>query len=108
LSTGEWQKIALARAFFRDAGIIILDEPSSSLDALAEKEIFHKFREIIHGQSAILVSHRFSTVMMADHIYVLENGIIAEEGTHAELMMKNGGYAKMYRAQADPYREKTE
>jgi ATP-binding cassette, subfamily B, bacterial len=106
LSTGEWQKIALARAFFRDTDIVILDEPSSSLDALAEKEIFLKFREIIQNRSAILVSHRFSTIMMADHIYVLDNGTIAEDGTHAELMMKNGCYAEMFRAQADPYQNK--
>ena len=105
ISTGEWQKIALARAFFRDAEIVILDEPSSSLDALAEKEMFLKFREILHGRSAILISHRFSTVLMADHIYVLENGTIAEDGNHSDLMMKNGKYAEMFHAQADPFQE---
>ena len=105
LSTGEWQKIALARAFFRNAEIVILDEPASSLDALAEAEIFRKFREIIGGRSAILISHRFSTVLMADRIYVLEGGRIVEQGTHATLMALNGRYAKMFHAQADAYRE---
>jgi ATP-binding cassette, subfamily B, bacterial len=104
LSTGEWQKIALARAFYREADIVILDEPSSSLDANSEKEVFHKFRDIIMGRSAILISHRFSTVLMADHIYVLEDGTIVEDGTHSELMKMNGKYAAMYRAQADSYK----
>ncbi|HOX36061.1 MAG TPA: ABC transporter ATP-binding protein [Methanoregulaceae archaeon] len=103
LSIGEWQKVALARAFFRDAEIVILDEPASSLDALAEADIFGKFKTIIQGRSAILISHRFSTVLMADHIYVLENGRIAEHGSHADLMAQNGRYAKMFHAQADPY-----
>ena len=105
LSTGEWQKIALARAFFRNADIVILDEPASSLDALAEAEIFRKFREIIGGRSAILISHRFSTVLMADRIYVLEGGRIVEQGTHAALMQLNGKYSTMFHAQADAYRE---
>ena len=105
LSTGEWQKIALARVFFRDAEIVILDEPASSLDALAEAEIFRKFREIIGGRSAILISHRFSTVLMADRIYVLDGGQIVEQGTHAGLLALNGRYARMFHAQADAYRE---
>ena len=104
LSTGEWQKIAIARAFFRDAEIVILDEPASSLDAIAEEEIFSKFRKIIQGRSAILISHRFSTVLMADHIYVLEGGQIVEHGNHADLMALNGRYATMFHAQADTYR----
>jgi ATP-binding cassette subfamily B protein len=103
LSTGEWQKVALARAFFRNAEIVILDEPSSSLDALSEAAIFGKFRQIIDGRSAILVSHRFSTVLMADHIYVLEQGRIIEHGNHAALIAMNGRYAAMFHAQADPY-----
>jgi ATP-binding cassette subfamily B protein len=107
LSTGEWQKVALARAFFRDAEIVILDEPASSLDALAEAEIFCKFRELVRGRTAILISHRFSTVLLADHIYVFDRGAIIEHGTHAELMAQSGHYAEMFRAQAGPYREKS-
>ena len=103
LSTGEWQKIALARSFMRDARIVVLDEPTSSLDPLAEAELFHRFRELIQGRSAILISHRFSTVHMADRIYVLEHGTVAEHGTHEELMHHNGLYARMYRAQAQHY-----
>jgi len=103
LSIGEWQKVALARAFFRDAEIVILDEPASSLDALAEADIFGKFKTIIGERSAILISHRFSTVLMADHIYVLEQGRIVEHGSHADLMALNGRYARMFHAQADPY-----
>lgn len=105
LSTGEWQKVALARAFFREADIVILDEPASSLDAFAEAEIFAKFRMIIKGRSAILISHRFSTLLRADHIYVLGHGSIIEHGNHGELMAMNGRYAAMFRAQADPYLE---
>jgi ATP-binding cassette subfamily B protein len=105
LSTGEWQKIALARAFFRDAEIVILDEPASSLDALAEAKIFQKFRELVKDRSAVLISHRFSTVLFADHIYVFNRGEIIEHGTHAELMAQNGHYAEMFQAQADPYQQ---
>lgn len=105
ISMGEWQKVALTRAFFREADIVILDEPASSLDALAEAEIFAKFRMILEGRSAILISHRFSTLLRADHIYVLEQGRIAEHGNHATLMAMNGQYARMFRAQADPYLE---
>ena len=105
LSFGEWQKVALARAFFREADVVVLDEPASSLDALAEAEIFAKFRMIIEGRSAILISHRFSTLLRADHIYVLEQGRIMEHGNHRELMAMNGRYAAMFRAQADPYLE---
>ena len=100
LSWGEWQKMALARAFFRDARIVILDEPTSALDALAEAELFHHFRQLIGGRSAILISHRFATVKMADRIYVMADGGIAEEGTHSELMKRDGLYARMVRAQA--------
>ena len=104
LSTGEWQKVALARAFFRDAEIVILDEPASSIDALAEAEIFHRFRELVKGRTAVIISHRFSTVLLADHIYVFDLGKIIDHGTHAELMAHNGHYAAMFRAQAEPYR----
>jgi len=100
LSWGEWQKVALARAFFRDARIVILDEPTSALDVLAEAELFQHFRQLIGGRSAILISHRFATVRMADRIYVMGDGGIAEEGTHGELMERDGLYARMVRAQA--------
>jgi len=105
LSIGEWQKVALARAFLRDSQFVVLDEPTSSLDALAEAELFRHFRGAIHGRSAILISHRFSTVQMADYIYVLDKGRIAEEGTHRELLELNGQYARFYRVQAAPYQE---
>ncbi len=107
LSTGEWQKIALSRAFFRDAELILLDEPASSLDALAEAEIFRKFREIIQNKTAVIISHRFSTVQMADRIYVIERGKMVEHGSHADLMELNGRYAEMFRAQADQYISKS-
>jgi ATP-binding cassette subfamily B protein len=107
LSTGEWQKIALSRAFFRDAELILLDEPASSLDALAEAEIFRKFREVIQNRTAVIISHRFSTVQMADRIYVIEQGKIVEHGSHADLMALNGRYAEMFRAQADLYISKS-
>ena len=103
LSGGEWQKIALARAFVRDAEVIILDEPTSSLDPLAEAELFKNFRNLIQNKSAILISHRFSTVQMADYIYVLDQGKIIEEGTHQSLIIKNGNYALLYQSQARSY-----
>jgi ATP-binding cassette subfamily B protein len=103
LSGGEWQKIALARVFFRDSEIIILDEPTSSLDVYTEAEIIQSFKEIAEGHTVILTSHRLSTVMMADQIYVMEEGTIVEHGTHDELMEKNGKYARMFRIQAEPY-----
>lgn len=103
LSLGQWQKIALARVFYRDAEVVILDEPASSLDALAEAEIFNGFKEIIRGKTAILISHRFSTVKMADYIYVLKNGRVIESGTHDQLIVKKGLYSEMYHAQADLY-----
>jgi ATP-binding cassette subfamily B protein len=103
LSIGEWQKIALARAFLRDSQVIILDEPTSSMDAKTEYEIFSNFRELARGRSAIIISHRFSTVRMADRIYVLSDGSIIENGSHEELVRLGGKYARMFEMQAELY-----
>ena len=105
LSIGEWQKLALARAFFRDAQILILDEPTAALDVQAEFEVYERFRELTQGRSTILISHRFSTVRMADRIIVLEDGKIIEQGSHAQLMAQGGTYADLYSKQASWYRE---
>jgi ATP-binding cassette subfamily B protein len=99
LSQGEWQRIALARAFLRDANLIILDEPSSSLDAGTEAKLFREIREFARGKSVIFISHRFSNVRIADRICVLEKGQIIEEGTHSELLRRGGKYAHVYREQ---------
>jgi ATP-binding cassette subfamily B protein len=104
LSIGQWQKVALARAFLRDAQIIVLDEPTSALDAKAEEQVFQKFRQLVKGRMAILISHRLSTVKMADCIYVLENGRIVESGTHDELVQHGGTYARLFETQAQHYR----
>jgi len=104
LSIGEWQKVALARAFMRDAQIIVLDEPTSSMDAKAEYEAFQNFRQLVSGRTAILISHRFSTVRMADRIYVLKHGGIIESGTHEELVNRQGVYADLFERQARSYR----
>lgn len=100
LSLGEWQKIVLARAFLRDCQLVILDEPTSSLDINTEYHLYLKFKELMAGRSALIISHRFSTVSMADRIYVLDNGRIAEQGNHQELMAVNGIYADMYAKQS--------
>ena len=104
LSIGEWQKVALARAFMRDAQIIVLDEPTSALDAKAEYEVFRQFRRLAEGRTAILISHRLSTVKMADRIYVLDDGRIVESGTHEQLVRKGGRYGSLFEIQAQHYR----
>jgi ATP-binding cassette, subfamily B, bacterial len=104
LSGGEWQKLALARAYLRDAQLLILDEPTASLDARSEHEVFQRFAELTKGKMALLISHRFSTVRMADRILVLEDGKIAEQGNHAELVANGGRYSEMFELQAANYR----
>lgn len=104
LSIGEWQKVALARAFLRDAQMIVLDEPTSAMDAKAEYEVFNRFRRLVSGRAAILISHRFSTVRMADTIYVLEKGRVSESGSHDELIRRGGAYARLFEIQAQHYR----
>jgi len=103
LSGGEWQKVALARAYMRDAQLLILDEPTSALDARAEHEVFLRFSELIEGRTAVLISHRFSTVRMADRILFLEQGQLKELGTHEELLARNGKYAELFLLQAKGY-----
>jgi ATP-binding cassette subfamily B protein len=104
LSGGEWQKIALARAYMRDAQLLILDEPTAALDARAEYEVFQRFAELTQGKSAVLISHRFSTVRMADRILVLEKGELVEIGSHEQLLQKKGRYAELFNLQAMGYR----
>ena len=103
LSGGQWQKIALARAYMRDAQLVILDEPTASLDARAEHEVFLRFAELIQGKTGILISHRFSTVRMADRILFLEHGQLLELGSHEELLAQGGKYAELFRLQAQGY-----
>jgi ATP-binding cassette, subfamily B, bacterial len=103
LSGGEWQKVALARAFMRDAKILLLDEPTSALDAQAEYDLFERLRSLTRGRTAVYISHRFSTVRRADRIVFLEHGRLVEEGTHAALMKLNGRYARLFRMQASAY-----
>ncbi|TKK69313.1 ABC transporter ATP-binding protein [Ilyomonas limi] len=104
LSGGEWQKIALARAYMKDAQLLILDEPTAALDARAEYEVFQRFADLTKGKSAVLISHRFSTVRMADRILVLDKGQLLEIGSHEELLAKNGRYAELFHLQAMGYR----
>lgn len=114
LSGGEWQKIALGRAFMRSpekdeagadraAQVLILDEPTASLDVQSEHDIYVRFKELTRGKTTVLISHRFSTVKMADRILLLENGKIVEDGSHEELMALNGHYAELFKMQADKY-----
>jgi ATP-binding cassette subfamily B protein len=104
LSGGEWQKLALARAYLRDAQLIILDEPTASLDARSEFEVFKRFAELTRDKMALLISHRFSTVKMASRIVVLEGGHLVEEGNHRQLMARGARYAEMFEMQAASYR----
>ncbi len=103
LSVGEWQKVALARAFFRDSQILVLDEPTSAMDAKAEAKLFERFHQLTKGRMAILISHRLSTVKMVDRIYVVDHGEIIESGSHEELMEIQGSYAEMYEIQSRHY-----
>ena len=104
LSGGEWQKVAIARAYMRDADVLILDEPTAALDARAEYEVFERFKDLSRGKTAILISHRFSTVRMADRIVVLEGGKVVEAGTHEALLTSGGLYADLFDLQASGYR----
>ncbi|WP_131196822.1 ABC transporter ATP-binding protein [Lichenihabitans psoromatis] len=104
LSGGEWQKIAIARAYMREADVLILDEPTAALDARAEYEVFERFRDLSHGRTAVLISHRFSTVRMADRIVVLGGGRVIESGSHAALVAAGGAYAELFDLQASGYR----
>ena len=104
LSGGEWQKFALARAYMRDAQLLILDEPTATLDARAEYEVFQRFSELTRDRMAVLISHRFSTIRMADRILVLADGEIQEHGTHEQLLALGGRYAGLFELQAAGYR----
>ena len=104
LSGGQWQKIAIARAYMRDGQLMILDEPTAALDARSEFEVFQRFKELSDNRTAVLISHRFSSVRMADRILVLANGRIEASGTHAELMAQGGRYAELFELQAAGYR----
>jgi ATP-binding cassette subfamily B protein len=103
LSGGQWQRVALARAFLRDAELIIMDEPTASLDPRSEADLYANVRELFHGRSVLLISHRLASVRLADYIYVLDAGRIVEEGTHDDLMRQEGQYAQMFRLQAAAY-----
>ena len=104
LSGGEWQKIAIARAYMREAQVLILDEPTAALDARSEFEVFQRFKELSEGKTAVLISHRFSSVRMADRILVLADGKVEAAGTHEELIAQAGRYAELFELQAAGYR----
>jgi ATP-binding cassette subfamily B protein len=104
LSGGEWQKVAISRAYMREAQVLILDEPTAALDARSEFEVFQRFKELSDGKTAVLISHRFSSVRMADRILVLADGKVEAAGTHDELMLQSGRYAELFELQAAGYR----
>ena len=104
LSGGEWQKLAIARAYMRDAQLLILDEPTASLDARAEFEVFQRFKELMRDRTGVLISHRFSSVRMADRILVLADGTVEAVGTHEELLRQGGRYAELFELQAAGYK----
>ena len=103
LSVGQWQRIAVARAFFREASLIVLDEPAAALDPLAEQALYDRLEELCTTRSVLLISHRFSTVRLAHRIYVMREGRIVEHGTHRELLDLDGHYAQLFKAQAAGY-----
>jgi ATP-binding cassette subfamily B protein len=104
LSGGEWQKVAIARAYMRDAQLLILDEPTAALDARSEFEVFQRFKDLSAGKTAVLISHRFSSVRMADRILVLHEGEVEAVGTHEALLSQRGRYAELFELQAAGYR----
>jgi ATP-binding cassette subfamily B protein len=104
LSGGQWQKIAIARAYMRDAQVMILDEPTAALDARSEFEVFQRFKELSNNRTAVLISHRFSSVRMADRILVLNEGRLEASGTHEQLLAQGGRYAELFELQAAGYR----
>ena len=104
LSGGEWQKVALARAYMRESQVLILDEPTAALDARAEYEVFLRFAQLVAGRMAVIISHRFSTVRMADRIIVMSGGEVVEEGSHEQLVRSGGLYSELFELQAEGYR----
>ena len=105
LSGGQWQRLALARAFMRPASLVVLDEPTASLDAEAEHEVFARMALLKRDRTALLITHRFANVRESDRVVVLDGGAVCEEGTHTELLGRDGLYAKMFRLQAKGYQE---
>lgn len=103
MSGGEWQRLALARTFFRDGSLLVLDEPTAALDVQTEHEVYCRFRDLTRGRMTLLISHRFSTVRLADRIVFLQDGRVQEEGTHEELIARGGAYATLFRLQAERY-----